>query len=157
MTSSRLLLLPALTGILVAAAEPASALDTLRVGLFGNTPWTGDSFIDNVEAIPPEYKVERQLTLIGSSPGNLIDLELIGHEGLDNFIEIAPTLDAETVVNPQTVEIVNDGSNGEPASIRSCGPDDLLDFINPSSQISVPGWGNMLVFRFELSNNNRKR
>jgi hypothetical protein len=77
---------------------------------------------------------------VGAFGGNLIDLELIGHEGLDNFIEIAPSLDVETVVNPQTVEIVNDGSNGEPASVRSCGPDDLLDFINPSSQISgLPG------------------
>jgi len=83
---------------------------------------------------------QRDLYSVGAFGGNLIDLELIGREGLDNFIEIAPTLDAETVVNPQTVEIVNDGSNGEPASIRSCGPDDLLDFINPSSQISgLPG------------------
>ena len=83
---------------------------------------------------------QRDLYSVGAFGGNLIDMELIGHEGLDNFIEIAPSLDVETVVNPQTVEIVNDGTNGEPASIRTCGPDDLLDFINPSSQIAgVPG------------------
>ena len=83
---------------------------------------------------------QRDLYSVGGFGGNLIDLELIAHPGLDNFIEIAPTLDVETVVNPQTVEIVNDGADGQPASIRSCGPDDLLDFINPSSQIQgIPG------------------
>jgi hypothetical protein len=74
MTASRRLWLPVLAGMVVATAGPATALDTLRVGLFGNIPWTGASLIDNVEAIPPEYKVERQLTLIGNSPGNLIDM-----------------------------------------------------------------------------------
>ncbi len=83
---------------------------------------------------------QRDLYSVGGFGGNLIDLELLAHPGLDNFIEIAPTLDVETVVDPQTVEVVNDGANGEPASIRSCGPDDLLDFINPSSQIQgIPG------------------
>ncbi len=83
---------------------------------------------------------QRDMYSVGAFGGNLIDLELVGHPGLDNFIEIAPALDVETVVNPQIVEIVNDGADGNPAAIRSCGPDDLLDFINPSSQISgIPG------------------
>jgi hypothetical protein len=83
---------------------------------------------------------QRDMYSVGAFGGNLIDLELVGRPGLDNFLEIAPTLDLETVVNPQLVEIVNDGTNGEPATIRSCGPDDLLDFINPSSQIgAIPG------------------
>lgn len=83
---------------------------------------------------------QRDLYSVGAFGGNLIDLERVGRPGLDNFIEIAPSLNVETVVNPQTVEIVNDGTNGEPASIRSCGPDDLLDFVNPSSQVSgIPG------------------
>jgi hypothetical protein len=83
---------------------------------------------------------KRDLYSVGQYGGNIIDLELISRPGLDNFIEIQPTLDVETVINAQTIEIVNDGVNDEPASIRTCGPDDLLDFINPSSQISgIPG------------------
>jgi len=101
----------------------------------------GDWLLTNCEArFIIQDAPQRDMYSVGAFGGNLIDLELIGHEGLDNFIEIAPTLDVETVVNPQTVEIVNDGTNGEPASVRTCGPDDLLDFINPSSQIQgIPG------------------
>jgi hypothetical protein len=83
---------------------------------------------------------QRDLYSVGAFGGNVIDLELVSRPGLDNFIEISPTLDVETVINAQVVEIVNDGSDGQPASIRTCGPDDLLDFINPSSQLSgIPG------------------
>jgi hypothetical protein len=45
----------------------------------------------------------------------------------------------ETVINAQTVEITNDGSDGRPASIRTCGPDDVLDFVNPSTIIQDIG------------------
>jgi hypothetical protein len=41
----------------------------------------------------------------------------------------------ETVINAQDVFVVNDGADGEAAIIRACGPDDLLDFVNPSSQV----------------------
>ncbi len=64
---------------------------------------------------------------------------MIGHPGLDNFLEIQPAVQIETVINAQTIEIVNDGSNGEPAVIRSCGPDDVLDFVNPSTIIEDIG------------------
>jgi hypothetical protein len=45
----------------------------------------------------------------------------------------------ETVINAQTVEIVNDGQDGQPAMIRTCGPDDVLDFVNPSTIIEDIG------------------
>ena len=48
-------------------------------------------------------------------------------------------LNVETVVNAQTIVVVNDGQNGTPAIIRACGPDDLLDFVNPSSQLISAG------------------
>ena len=48
-------------------------------------------------------------------------------------------LNIETVVNAQTVEIVNDGQDGTAAILRTCGPDDLLDFVNPSSTIADAG------------------
>ena len=44
------------------------------------------------------------------------------------------------MINAQTIEIVNDGQDGTEAVIRTCGPDDLLDFVNPSSQVLELGF-----------------
>ncbi|MBX3027901.1 hypothetical protein KF840_23655 [bacterium] len=82
---------------------------------------------------------QRNLYSVGAFGGNIIDAELVGHPGLDNFLEIQPAVQIETVINAQTVEIVNDGSDGRPASIRTCGPDDVLDFVNPSTIIEDIG------------------
>ena len=82
---------------------------------------------------------QRDLYSVGTYGGNLIDAELIGHPGLDNFLEIQPAVQIETVINAQTVEIVNDGADGQAAIIRTCGPDDVLDFVNPSTIIEDIG------------------
>jgi hypothetical protein len=82
---------------------------------------------------------QRDLYSVGAFGGNLIDVELIGHPGLDNFLEIQPAVQIETVINAQSVEIVNDGADGQAAVIRSCGPDDVLDFVNPSTIIEDIG------------------
>ncbi len=82
---------------------------------------------------------QRDLYSVGQYGGNLIDAELVGSPGLDNFLEIAPMVNVETVVNPTEAVIVNDGSDGNPAVVRTCGPDDLLDFVNPSSQVTDAG------------------
>ena len=82
---------------------------------------------------------QRDLYSVGAFGGNIIDAELVGHPGLDNFLEIQPAVQIETVINAQTVEIVNDGQDGRPASIRTCGPDDVLDFVNPSTIIEDIG------------------
>jgi hypothetical protein len=82
---------------------------------------------------------QRDLYSVGAFGGNIIDAELIGHPGLDNFLEIQPAVQVETVINAQSVEIVNDGSDGQAAIIRACGPDDVLDFVNPSTIIEDIG------------------
>jgi hypothetical protein len=82
---------------------------------------------------------QRNLYSVGAFGGNIIDAELVGHPGLDNFLEIQPAVQIETVINAQTVEILNDGQDGRPASIRTCGPDDVLDFVNPSTIIEDIG------------------
>jgi hypothetical protein len=76
---------------------------------------------------------KRDLHSVGQYGGNVIDAELVGRPDRDQFFELQPGLNVETVINAQSVEIVNDGANGAPAVVRSCGPDDLLDYINPSS------------------------
>jgi hypothetical protein len=82
---------------------------------------------------------KRDLYSVGQYGGNLIDAERIGTPGVDNFLEVQVMSNVETVINAQTVVIVNDGADGNPAVVRSCGPDDLLDFVNPSSQVTDLG------------------
>ncbi|GIW43799.1 MAG: hypothetical protein KatS3mg077_1081 [Candidatus Binatia bacterium] len=82
---------------------------------------------------------QRDLYSVGTFGGNIIDAELLAKPGNDNFLEIQPALNVETVINAQTVEIVNDGQDGTPAIVRTCGPDDVLDFVNPSTIIRGAG------------------
>ncbi len=82
---------------------------------------------------------KRDLYSVGAFGGNVIDLELKSNPGNDNFIESQTMLNLETVLNAQTAEVVNDGQDGTAAILRVCGPDDLLDFVNPSSTIEEAG------------------
>ncbi|MGH7289074.1 MAG: hypothetical protein ACREI8_13760 [Myxococcota bacterium] len=101
----------------------------------------GDWLIENsVARFIVQDVGQRDLYSVGGFGGNLIDLELVANPGTDNFIEIQPMLNVETVINAQTVEIVNDGQDGTAAILRTCGPDDLLDFVNPSSLIVEAGF-----------------
>jgi hypothetical protein len=94
----------------------------------------GDWLLENCSArFVIQDAPQRDLHSIGQYGGNLIDAEIVGRPGRDQFFEFQPALNVETVINAQTVEIVNDGLNGQPAIVRSCGPDDLIDYINPSS------------------------
>jgi len=82
---------------------------------------------------------KRDIYSVGAFGGNLIDAELVARPGTDNFIEIQPALNIESVINAQDLVIVNDGADGSPAIIRTCGPDDLLDFVNASTIIAGAG------------------
>lgn len=77
----------------------------------------------------------RGLSNVGTFGGNLIDAELVGRPGRDEFLELQPMVNVETVIHAIRAEIVNDGQDGTAAVVRTCGPDDTLDFINPSSSI----------------------
>jgi hypothetical protein len=101
----------------------------------------GDWLIENslVRFIVQDV-AQRDMYSVGAFGGNVIDLELVAKPGTDNFIELQPMLNVETVVNAQTIEIVNDGQDGTAAVLRACGPDDLLDFVNPSSLLGDAGF-----------------
>jgi hypothetical protein len=116
-------------------ADPAD----LVTGPLGHSR-LGDYLLESCEArFVVQQGGQRDLYSVGQYGGNLIDAERRDRPGLDNFLEIAPMLNVETVVNPQSVVIVNDGADGNPAVVRACGPDDLLDFVNPSSQVTDAG------------------
>jgi hypothetical protein len=101
----------------------------------------GDWLVENsVARFIVQDVAKRDMYSVGAFGGNIIDLELVANPGNDNFIELQPMLNVETVVNAQTVQIVNDGQDGTAAVLRTCGPDDLLDFVNPSSLIADAGF-----------------
>jgi hypothetical protein len=100
----------------------------------------GDYLIENeVARFVIQKPAVRDIYSVGAFGGNIIDAELVGHPGMDNFLEIQPALNIETVVNAQTLEILNDGADGGAAIVRTCGPDDVLDFVNPSTVIEDAG------------------
>ncbi|HEV7734731.1 MAG TPA: hypothetical protein VGR62_21340 [Candidatus Binatia bacterium] len=79
---------------------------------------------------------------IGTYGGNIIDADRQRTDGTerDNFEGMAPGINLENTANYTSVVILNDGSNGNPAVVRATGPDDLLDFINPSSVVAGFGF-----------------
>jgi hypothetical protein len=116
------------------AREIEDPADLIR-GPLGHSK-VGDFLLENGTARFAIQDVgQRELYSVGQYGGNLIDAELVGRPDKDNFLEIQAGLNIETVINAQTLEIVNDGQDGTAAVIRTCGPDDLLDFVNPSSQV----------------------
>jgi len=101
----------------------------------------GDWLLENGSArFVIQDVAKRDLYSVGGFGGNLIDAELVGRPGLDNFLETQPAVNVETVINAQTVEIVNDGQDGLPAVLRTCGPDDILDFVNVSTILTERGF-----------------
>lgn len=100
----------------------------------------GDFMLESCSArFAIQAGAQRDLYSVGQFGGNLIDAERIDRPGLDNFLEVQVMANVETVINAQTVVIVNDGGDGNAAALRACGPDDLLDFVNPSSQVTDLG------------------
>lgn len=78
---------------------------------------------------------KRDMYSVGCFGGNIIDAERVDTPGKENFLEIQPALNIETVINAESVEIVNDGADGTAAIVRTCGPDDILDFVNGSTVV----------------------
>jgi hypothetical protein len=79
---------------------------------------------------------------VGIYGGNIIDADLHRSDGSerDSFEVMATGVNLETTANYTSVTVLNDGTNGMPAVIRATGPDDLLDFINPSTTIADFGF-----------------
>ena len=100
---------------------------------------TGDFLLANSEIQVVIQNVQRNMFSISQFGGQIIDADVVRQPGdpeRDNFEEWAFGINIENTGHYTNVSIVNDGSNGQPAVIRVTGPDDLLDMINPSSQVA---------------------
>ena len=96
-------------------------------------------FANDVARFVVQDAPQRDLHSVGQFGGEIIDAELVGREGRDAFLALATALNIETVINPTTVVVVNDGQDGTPAVLRVCGPDDIMDYVNASSQVAQLG------------------
>lgn len=109
----------------------------------------GDYLLSNdkirvvVQDVPADTPVVgttgRNLFGIGQFGGQIIDADLVrqgGDPDRDNFEEWSVSLNLENTAHYTDLQIINDGSNGGPAVLRTTGVDDLLDFLNPSSVIA---------------------
>ncbi len=84
----------------------------------------------------------RSMFGIGTYGGTIIDADRQrpAAEERDSFEELLPAINIENTANYTAVQVLNDGTNGEPAVVRATGPDDLLDFINASSVVAMAGF-----------------
>jgi len=103
----------------------------------------GDYYLANGEVQVVIQAPQRNLLSVGQFGGQIIDADLVREAGepeRDSFEEWAFGVNLENTCHYTKVNVINDGSNGQPAVIRATGVDDLLDFINPSSQIAGFGF-----------------
>jgi len=76
--------------------------------------------------------------------GGIIDADLVrgpGKPDNDNFYTMSPQINIESTFHPTSMEVVNDGSNGQAAVLRASGVDDSLDSVNASGLLKSIGGG----------------
>lgn len=103
----------------------------------------GDYLLANGEIQVVIQRPLRAMQHIATFGGQIIDGDLVrsgGDPERDTFEEWAVGINVENTGHYTSVAVINDGTNGQPAVIRATGVDDLLDFINPSSQVADFGF-----------------
>jgi hypothetical protein len=74
--------------------------------------------------------------------GHIIDADIVRDdpsEDRDNFLGMQSLINLEATQATTAVSVLNDGTDGNPAIIRTTGPDDLLDVITPHLAIFQAG------------------
>ena len=66
-----------------------------------------------------------------------------GDADRDSFEAMTPLINVSSTVNVQQIDVINDGSNGGAAVVRTTGVDDLLDAIDPTNAIRSVGVGSI--------------
>ena len=90
--------------------------------------------------------IGRQFDFLLTYGGNIIDADRVraaGDADRDSFEAIAPLINVSSTVSVQQIEVINDGSNGAAAIVRTTGVDDLLDAIDPTNAIRSVGVGSI--------------
>lgn len=103
----------------------------------------GDFVLENEHVRVIVQRPGRRWLGIGTYGGNIIDVSAKKADGSfypDHMEEFVLGVNIENTPNFIEVEVVNDGSDGQPAIICARGPDDLLEYANASSVIRGLGF-----------------
>lgn len=116
----------------------------------------GDYLIENDKARFIVRDTGREFSFLLTYGGHIIDADLqrkLGPSSLsppypagnDAFHAQTPLINISSTDNPTAITVINDGATGGPAQLRTTGPDDLFDPIDPrvairqfSTSLSVP-------------------
>ena len=123
-----------------ASARMATEGDLLSGPLARGVP--GDYVLENEHLRVIIQKPGRLWPSVGTYGGNIIDVSAKDETGAmrpDHLEEFVLGLNIENTSHFTGVRIENDGSDGEAARICATGPDDLMDFANPSSVLGEFG------------------
>lgn len=116
----------------------------------------GDYLIANTRLRAVIRNPGRDFSFLLTYGGNIIDADVVranGVPGRDNFGAMTPLINVSSTANVQEITIINDGSNGEPAVIRTLGVDDLFDPIDPANAIKFLGGGVVALPPSAIDNN----
>jgi hypothetical protein len=116
----------------------------------------GDYLIENDKARFIVRDIGREFSFLLTYGGHVIDADVqqkLGPTSLsppyppgrDSFQALTPLINISSTDNPTAITVVNDGTAGGPAIVRTTGPEDLFDPIDPrvaikqfSTSLSVP-------------------
>jgi hypothetical protein len=103
----------------------------------------GDYLLSNGEIRVVIQRPLRNLLSVGQFGGQIIDADLVRtfpDPDRDSFEEFGFGVNIENTCHYTSVSVIDAGGGANPAVIRATGVDDLLDFINPSSQVAGFGF-----------------
>ncbi len=110
----------------------------------------GDWLIENDRVRFVIRDVGRDFSFMLTYGGHIMDADFqrASGPGRDNFLGMSPLINISSTDNPTSISVVSSGTSGGPAVLRTSGPDDLFDPIDPavaikgfSSSLSIPPFG----------------
>jgi len=146
---------PAIATISCASARQVASASELIGGPLAMGK-VGDYLIENDKARFIINDTGREFSFLLTYGGHLIDADLqrkLGPTSLsppyppgdDAFHAMTPLINISSTDNPTAITVINNGASGGPAKLRTTGPEDLFDPIDPrvailqfSTALSVP-------------------
>jgi len=114
----------------------------------------GDWIIENDRVRFVIRDVGRDFSFMLTYGGHLMDADYqrSSGPGRDNFLGMTPLINISSSDNPTSITVVSSGATGGPAVLRTEGPDDLFDPIDPA--VAIKGFSQSLsIPPFAIDNN----
>ena len=103
---------------------------------------SGDWLLKNGNIRVTVRDVGRVHSFMLTNGGHILDADLVrsdGSEDRDNWLGIQPLVNISQTQGTDDIFVLNDGSDGNPAILRTSGPDDLFDSFTPEYAIYSAG------------------